>query len=138
MLQPLCLTNKWLYQRILLKVKYMRESRGGGGLGVRTPLSLENQKAVGFLRNTCTSLSPILENYILQCRDITGPPAKRHLNGVSLAGRWWSALFTRDIGLLRNTGTTPLYNKLMTKKQQQQQQKKQNVKLWTRLVPRMM
>ena len=27
----------------------------------------------------------------IQCWVIIGPPAKRHLNGVSLAGRWWPA-----------------------------------------------
>ena len=72
----------------------MGESRGGGQ-GVRTPTpSLKNPKYIGFLSNT--SLYP-LENhnatkpYIIQGWATINPPVKRHVNGITLAGRWWSA-----------------------------------------------
>ena len=59
------------------------EGGGGGGRGSRPP---EKSQNIGFLSKT--GLNP-LENHkaTIQCWAIIGPPAKRHLNGVSLAGR---------------------------------------------------
>ena len=55
-----------------------------GGQGVRTPP--ENNKNIGFLSNT--GLDPLKNHKTsIQCWAIIGPSAKRHLNGVSLAGR---------------------------------------------------
>ena len=64
----------------------MGGSRGGGGGGAGGPDPLKNHKNIGFLSKT--GLNP-LENHkaTIQCWAIIGPPAKRHLNGVSLAGR---------------------------------------------------
>ena len=62
------------------------------GQGVRTPPPPENYKNIGFLSNTgpdslkITKL-PIQHSMLGHHR----PPAKRHLNGVSLAGRGWTA-----------------------------------------------
>ena len=47
---------------------------------------LKNYKNIGFLSNT--GPEPLKTNPI-QCWAIIDPPAKRHLNCVSLAGRWW-------------------------------------------------
>ena len=58
----------------------MRRSRGGTWDPDRpsAPSPLENHNAVGCHRNTDM--------------DHQSPPAKRHLNGVSLAGQWWPRL----------------------------------------------
>ena len=61
------------------------------GQGVRTPLK-NLKKYIGFHSNTGRSGFPeIAQGYksSIQCWAIIGTPAKRHLNGVSLAGRWW-------------------------------------------------
>ena len=60
-------------------------SGGRGDTGVRTPL--ENHKNIGFLSNT--GPDPLTQSYqaSIQCWAIISPPAKRHFNGVSLAGR---------------------------------------------------
>ena len=56
----------------------------GGGQGVRA--QLDNHKTKGFLSNT--GLDPLKNHKVnIQCWAIIGTPAKRHLNGVSLAGR---------------------------------------------------
>ena len=55
-----------------------------GGQGVWTPL--ENHKNIGFLGNT--GPDPLKNHKAsIQFWAIIGMPAKRHLNGVSLAGR---------------------------------------------------
>ena len=36
----------------------------------------------------------------MQYRAAIGPPAKRHLNGVLLAGRWWPVLYASWAKLL--------------------------------------
>ena len=64
-----------------------------GGQGVRTPPPpLKNHKNIGFLSNM--GLDPQKwQSYqaSIQCRVTIGTLAKCHLNGVSLAGRWWPA-----------------------------------------------
>ena len=47
-------------------------------------------------------------------RAINGPPAKRHLNGVSLAGRWWSNIecWIGSFVVLRGSGPVLLRNPL--------------------------
>ena len=44
-----------------------------------------------YLSVMAAQLSILLVHYLVsnQCRVNIGPPAKRHLNGVSLVGRWW-------------------------------------------------
>ena len=70
---------------------HMRIQRGGGGgQGDRNtpPPSWKIAKTIGFLSNT--GLDPLKNHSYqssIQCWAITGPPAKRHLNGVSLSGR---------------------------------------------------
>ena len=65
--------------------------RGSGGPG-----PLENDKNKGFLSNT--GPDPLKNNksfkraFNVLCLVTIGPPAKRHLNGVSLPGRYWPAL----------------------------------------------
>ena len=65
----------------------MRGSRrGGGGQGVRPPL--KNHKNIVFFSNTGPDPLKITKHQArIQLWFIIGPPAKRHLNGVSLAGR---------------------------------------------------
>ena len=44
---------------------------------------------------TLTTFFLMMGERVSKChykRDIIGPPAKRHLNGVSLAGRWWPSI----------------------------------------------
>ena len=62
---------------------YMRGSRGGWGEGGPDPL--ENHESIGSPKQS--------QNYkaSIQCRSIIGLPAKRHLNGVSLASHLWPA-----------------------------------------------
>ena len=61
------------------------------GQGSELP-PLENYKNIGFLSNTCPDLEKSQSYHIrIQSWAITGTPAKRHLNGVSLAGRCWPA-----------------------------------------------
>ena len=63
---------------------------GGGGQGFRTPLKIH--KNIGFLINTGPDpLQITCYQACIQCRAIIGTPAKCHLNGISLVGRWWPA-----------------------------------------------
>ena len=52
-------------------------------------LPLENNKAIGFLIDTGLDLVEKSQSYqdSFLCLATIGPPAKRHLNGVSLVGR---------------------------------------------------
>ena len=76
-----------LYRRLntCSEIWHARIQRGGG-LGGPDPL--KNHQNIGFLSNTSPSQSYQVSN---QCSAIIGTPAKRHLNGVSLAGSWWPA-----------------------------------------------
>ena len=72
-------------------LKYMNpcaDPEGGGGTGGPDPPEISQN--IEFL--TKTGLDP-LENQkaSFQCWAIIGPPAKRHLNGVSLADQYWPA-----------------------------------------------
>ena len=59
---------------------------GGGGEGGPGPL--ENHKNIGFLSYTGPGLDLKSQSYqTIQCWAIIHTPAKRRLNGVSLAGR---------------------------------------------------
>ena len=73
-----------------LEVYILRGSRGEGQ-GVQTP-SLKNHKNTGVLSKTDPDPLKItkLPNRT-QCWTIISTPVKRHLNGVSLAGRRWPA-----------------------------------------------
>ena len=55
-----------------------------GGQGVRVPPE-KSQKYRFFFSNTGSE--PLKNQASIQCCAIIGQPAKRHLNGVSLAGR---------------------------------------------------
>ena len=58
-----------------------------GGTGCRTP-PLENHKNIGFFSNTGPDQLKIVKlPASFQFLAIIGTPAKRHLNGVSLADR---------------------------------------------------
>ena len=66
----------------------MRGSRGGGGAGVQAPPLKNKNIYIGFLSNTDPDA---LKNHkasktAFNVLAIIGTPAKRHLNGVSLAG----------------------------------------------------
>ena len=50
------------------------------------PPPLKNHKNIGFFSNMGQSYQASI-----QCRVIIGTLANRHLNGVSLVGRWWPA-----------------------------------------------
>ena len=65
------------------------EGEGAGSLD----LPEKSQKNIGLLSKTGPDL---LKNHkatetSIQCWANIGTPAKRHLNGVSLASRWWPA-----------------------------------------------
>ena len=70
-------------------VRHGRIQRGGGG---PDPPPLKNHKNKGFLSNTGPDPRK-WQSYpaSIQCQVIIGTPAKRHLNGVSLVGRWLPA-----------------------------------------------
>ena len=57
-----------------------------GGQGVRTPSPWKITRNIGFFSNMGQSYQASF-----QCRVIIGTLANRHLNGVSLVGRWWPA-----------------------------------------------
>ena len=64
---------------------HMRGSIVGGGGG---PGPLENHKNIGFLSNTGPGPDLKSQSYqTIQCEAIIDTQAKRHLNGISLAGR---------------------------------------------------
>ena len=65
----------------------MHVSRGGGG-GSEPP-TLNNHNNIGFVSNT--GPDPLKITKLTGKQAFIGTPAKRHLNGVSLAGRCWSA-----------------------------------------------
>ena len=86
------------------------DQEGGGGVDWWSGPPLKNLKALGFRRKTCmpTGLGR-LENHKNTHQEFNvGPssaaPVKRHLNGVSLAGRLWPT-FICLLGFLRNSGT---------------------------------
>ena len=69
---------------------YVTCASSEGGQGFRTPPPPENHKNIWYRSNTVPEKSQSYQASI-QCWAIIGTPAKRHLNGVSLAGRRWSA-----------------------------------------------
>ena len=70
---------------MLIHVLHVRIQRGGGGAG-GPDLTPKNHKNIDFLRNNGLSYMYMYQASI-QCWAFIGPPAKRHFNGVSLAGR---------------------------------------------------
>ena len=64
----------------------MRGSKGGRGLDPPPPLV--NHKGIGILSNTGPDPLEKSQSYqvSIQCWATIDPPAKRHLNGVLLAG----------------------------------------------------
>ena len=73
---------------MLWLTNHVRIQRGGTG----GPDPLDNYKNIGFLSNTGPDpLKSQSYQVSIQCWAIIGPPAKRHLNGVSLAGQCWPA-----------------------------------------------
>ena len=70
-------------------IKAMCGSRRGGGGGPDP--HLQNNKNIWFPSNTGPDTLKKSQSYqaSIQCWAIIGPPAKRHSNGVSLAGQWW-------------------------------------------------
>ena len=64
------------------------DPEGRGGQGVRPPTPLKNHKNIGFLSSSGQEQS---YRASIQCCAIISTPAKRHLNGGSLAGRLWPA-----------------------------------------------
>ena len=80
-----CLTN----MVAKMATASMRRSRGGWGSGHH----LKNHKVVGLLNNKVRIRWKIIKKQAsIRYWAISYPPAKRHLNGVSLAGRWWPIL----------------------------------------------
>ena len=69
-------------QRNSIHVRFQR----GGGRGSVTPPSLKNHKNIGFPSNTDPLKITKLPSQHSMWATI-GPPAKRHFNGVFLAGR---------------------------------------------------
>ena len=70
-------------ETIFFVVDHAQIQRGAGGLD-----PLGNHKAKGFLRQAGPDpLENLKYQASIQCWAIIGPPVKRHLNGVSLAGQ---------------------------------------------------
>ena len=75
------------FRRFLKELVHICGSRGRTG-GQDLPPPLKNHKNKGFFSNT--GPDPLKNHKAsIQCWAIIGSPAKRHLNGVSLAGRCW-------------------------------------------------
>ena len=78
------------------------------------PPHLKKHKATGFLSNTCPDLLKNLSTKpALNVRPSSGPPAKRHFNSVSLAGRLWPAfsgirILSPLINLMKKKKETPM------------------------------
>ena len=74
--------------KILDDIRHAQIQRGG--TGGPDPPPPENHKNIGFLSNTGPNSLKITKlPSQIQCSPIIGTPAKRHLNGILLAGRWW-------------------------------------------------
>ena len=66
----------------------------GGGTGGPDPPPPVKYKNIRFLSNIVRiPLQSQSYQSSIQCWAIIGPPVKRHLNGVSLAGRRWSGIY---------------------------------------------
>ena len=67
---------------------FMSGSTGGGAGGIDPPW--KNHKTIWFLGNTGPDPPEKSQSYQTNIQNwaIIGQPAKRHLNGVSIAGRW--------------------------------------------------
>ena len=75
-------------------IKAMCGSRGGGGRGFWTISPEKSQKyrvSLQYWSGYPEKSQSYMYQASIQCWAIIGPPAKRHLNGVSLADRWWPA-----------------------------------------------
>ena len=83
---------------LLNKADTCADPEGGGAGGPDNPL--KNHINIGFLSNTGPDPLKKSQNFqaSIECWGIIGTPAKRHLNGVSLAGRRWPVL--SDIWIL--------------------------------------
>ena len=90
------------------------EGRGGGAGGLDPP-PLKNYKIKQYWSRSPEKSQSCQAS--IQCWAIIGPPAKRHLNGVSLAGRLWPAFsaiwirFSLVIFLKKNYG--PLWQNFL-------------------------
>ena len=73
--------------RNLLKIAYMRGSRGGGH-GVQTPLPLKEHKNIGFL--SITGLDSLKNHRATKLAFNVGPPSVRQRNAIEMAFRWWT------------------------------------------------
>ena len=63
-----------------------------GGQRVRTPHKITKIKGfLAILVRIPWKIKKATKPEFMQCSNIIDMPAKRHLNGVSLAGRWWPA-----------------------------------------------
>ena len=94
----------------------------GGTWGPYPPPPEKSQK-YSFFKHVWSRSPEKLRSYraSIQCWVVTSTPAERHLNGVSLAGRWWSAYSGTWIQC------TPSPH----------QRKKKSCQSWTLLDPRM-
>ena len=70
-------------------IVWTRADPEGGGQWVQTPPPLKNHKNIGFSQQYWSESPEKSQSYkaSIQCWAIMGPPAKRHLNDVSLVGR---------------------------------------------------
>ena len=76
----------------MLTVPGMYGSSGGGGTGGPDGPPLKSQKYRVSLQYWYGSPEKSQSKLArIQCSFIIGSPAKRHLNGISLEGRWWPA-----------------------------------------------
>ena len=83
--------SSWLEWEIPFGLNGSRYFKCGKQHMLRTPL-LKNHKTIGFLATLVQIPWKIIKlPSQIHCRAVIGTPAKRHLNGVSLAGRSWPA-----------------------------------------------
>ena len=76
---------------ISLRKREWFPGRRGWGQGVRTPPPPEKSQKYWVSLQYWSGSPEKQQSYqsSIQCWDSICPPAKRHFNGVSLAGRWW-------------------------------------------------
>ena len=80
---------------------HMRGSRGG--TGVRTPTPEKHSLRVPYQYWSGSPGNSLSYKTIIQRWAIICPPAKRHLNGVSLAGRLWPLIVVFGSSLTSST-----------------------------------
>ena len=109
---PLSGLGRYAVTQTVFVIHHGRIQKGDMGSG---PPSPKNQNNIGFLSNTCPD--PLKNHKATKLAFNVGPssapPAKRHLNGVSLVGRYWlefsAILILSPLTIKKNCHLHPLW-----------------------------